>query len=159
MNYLNQQLESEGWRILEEHGSKLEVAEAFDLDGNGKKDLVGVYDLSVKHSGGGLWSVEILFVLWDTGRVEKIAFGEISPAFTLGGVIDVDQDGVQELILSTSLIDTQKGVNDGREVRLLRHNHSGWTSIYRTMGVCDPSSSLYYEENKEVNVLPRSPKS
>ena len=132
---INERLKQEN-RKMRERGGRLEVAEAFDIDGNGKKDLVGVYYLY----GGG----DICFILWDSGKIEKIDSESMTPAYVIGGIIDLDLDGVQELILGTSVLRNPAEGDDGMQIDILRHGPSGWTSVYRPKWICGPWCSDIY---------------
>ncbi len=141
---INKRLAKENRRVIGESKSKLDVIEAVDLDGNGEKDLIGIYYLSVVHDNPqGYWAHNILFVLWDTGKVEKIASEGRSPAFLLGGVLDIGQDGIQELIIATRVTSMREDGGEGRQIDILRHGPLGWTSIYRSKWICDPTSFYY----------------
>ena len=141
---INRTLAKEKRRVIGESKSRLDVIEAFDLDGNGKKDLVGIYYLSVVHNNPqGYWPHDILFVLWDTGKVEKIACEDRSPAFVLGGVIDIDQDGLQELIVTSRVTSKHKDGGEGRQIDILHHSPDGWKSIFRSRWICD--IGLFYD--------------
>ena len=132
---INIRLEKENRRVIREEGSYLRVAEAYDLDGNGKKDLVGIYYLNTINNKGGS-SRDILFILPNTVKVEKVISGSAVPSFMLGGVIDIDQDGVQELIMVSSFMPgTDSG--DRRQIEILRYTSEGWVSIFRSKWICD----------------------
>lgn len=136
IEHINKRLAVENRKLIGESGSRLRITEAFDLDGNGKKDLVGVYYLSAKSNTGGFHPCDIFFVLWDTGRLEKISSKSAVPSYMLGGVIDIDQDGVEELIMATH-VESVHGVGGwGRQIDILRHGPSGWTSIFRSERIC-----------------------
>lgn len=119
----------------------LESVIALDIDNNGKKDLFGIYTVNginaeKKRSGGRGFSV-ILFVIWDTGRAEVVMSTENSaPAFSLGGIIDIDKDGVQELIVQKSVSTNEEPYAVGTEINILRHDPSGWKRIYRSAPFC-----------------------
>lgn len=143
VEHLNKLYKNENRRVIGESGSRLYVAEAFDLDGNGEKDLVGIYGFSAKHTAGGFWGNDIVFVLWDTGKIEKIASDYYrSPAFILGGVIDIDQDGIQELIMASRCTPGPDS-GDRRQIDILHHGPSGWKSIFRSKWICD--IGLFYD--------------
>jgi hypothetical protein len=126
--------------VVSEGESRLFAAAAIDLDGNGKKDYVGIYNLTVKVSAKGLSSISTLFVLWDTGKVEMIATDNLIPGFSIIGVIDIDQDGVQELVFQRVVEVYQEGLYSGRQIQMLRHESSGWKTIYRSKPICGPLS-------------------
>jgi hypothetical protein len=131
---INKRLAKEKDRVIGESKSRLAVIEAFDLDFNGKKDIVGQYYLSTKTNTRGYWSRGIWFVLWDTGKIEKIKYqynGGINQIM-IGGVVDIDQDGILELIIATGVTSRHEDVGEGRQIDILRHGPLGWTSIYRS---------------------------
>lgn len=113
----------------------LHLAQALDLDGNGEKDFVGVYFLSFPTG-----SRSVVFVLRDTGKAEKVALSHDSgsPAFALGGVLDLDLDGVQELVVQTlgrSFPDVDAGSDEVRQIEIWRRGVPGWVRIYRTVQI------------------------
>ena len=57
----------------------------------------------------------------------------------IGGVIDIDQDGIQELIIVTGVISMHEDGGAGRKIDILRHGPLGWTSVYRSKWICDPT--------------------
>jgi hypothetical protein len=136
IEYLNKRRTKIKSQAIGEEGSRLDLAEALDLDGNGMKDLVGIYYLSAAHTPKGYWPRDILFVLWDTGKVEKIASESVVPAFMLGGAIDIDQDGIQELIVVTNVSSMRDDTGVGRQIDIFRHGPSGWKSIFRPKWIC-----------------------
>ena len=143
---MNKRLAKEKDRVIGESKSRLRVIEAFDLDFNGKKDIVGGYYLSTKTNTRGYWSGGIWFVLWDTGKIEKIKYqynGGINQIM-IGGVVDVDQDGIQELILVTGVMSRDEEGGEGRQIDILRHRPLGWTSIYRSKWICDITPFYLY---------------
>ncbi|MBI5887911.1 MAG: hypothetical protein HZB82_04265 [Deltaproteobacteria bacterium] len=124
--------------ILEE---ALDSVIALDIDGNGKKDLLGiftVYGINTKRErfGGGGTS-EMLFVLWDTGKVEEVMSDENGwPIFNFVGPIDIDKDGVQELIAQRRVRPTREPYDQGVEINILRHGPLGWENIYKSGTLC-----------------------
>ena len=128
-------------QIVGEKESSLVFAKAIDLDGNSRKDIIGLYELLISHRlesteyTGGQFS-EILFILWDTGKIERIPFNYGFGG--LGGVIDLDQDGVSEIILQIelSVFFETDGAEDGRQIEIWQHTLSGWKRIYHTIEVC-----------------------
>ena len=144
---INKRLKKENRKIIGEGASRLDVVEAFDLNGDGKKDMLGVYYFSAKHDNPkGYWAHDILFVLWDSGTIERIASMNRSPAYMIGGILDIDQDGVQELILITSVGPEVEDGDDGVRIDILSHGATGWTSIYHTKCICGPSCSDAYSK-------------
>jgi hypothetical protein len=143
MEYFNKGLGKEDQGIIREEGSFLDVAEAFDLDANGKKDLVGVYSLTYSRKPSFVSSQEILFVLWDSEKVQRVPSQASSTACLIGGLIDIDMDGTQEMIVGTSVYNFE-GADDGLQIDILRHGPSGWTSVYRPKWICGPSCADVY---------------
>lgn len=106
---------------------------------------MGVYYLIAKQ--GNLKSVStqsIFFVIWDSGKIERIASEDKTPAYIMGGIIDLDLDGVQELISGTSVGPDREDGDDGLQIDILRYGPSGWTSVYRPKWICGPSCSEIY---------------
>ncbi|MBI5453003.1 MAG: hypothetical protein HY956_00070 [Deltaproteobacteria bacterium] len=141
-------------KIIAESRSSLDFLTAIDLDGNGKKELIGNYSFSYRYvddkdpinlNDSGLYSIELLFVLWDSGKAEKVLAGmESLPAFSLGGIIDLDGDGVYELIVQESVsfsyeynaeIDYEGYSPDGKRIEVLKHSPSGWKKVFDTVTV------------------------
>lgn len=142
MKQLNNFLKKRNKQIVTEDRSRLFVAEAIDLDGNGKKDFVGIYELVVKENEGGLSSISIPFVLWDTGKIEKITSSGTSE-FLFIGAIDIDQDGIQELAVQYQVEVYREGLYTGRQIEIIQHSISGWKSIYKSKLICGPLSFYY----------------
>lgn len=143
---INKRLAKEKDRVIGESKSRLAVIEAFDLDLNGKKDIVGEYYLSTKTNTRGYWGRGIWFVLWDTGKIEKIKYqynGGINQIM-IGGVVDIDQDGILELIIATGVTSRHEDVGEGRQIDILRHEPLGWASIYRSKWICDSARFYLY---------------
>ena len=122
----------------------LSFIKVIDLDDNGMKDGVGEFGLNVTYTRTSDYKKREswifgnnLFMLWDTGKIEKILFGmENSPAFSLGGLIDIDQNGVQELIVQSSSGPYVEDDNTGKRIEVFQHDSSGWKSIYRSALIC-----------------------
>jgi hypothetical protein len=109
----------------------LQVAQALDFDGNGQKDVLGAYVLNFATG-----IENILFILRDTGHAEKIILTKgLTPAFVFGGTLDVDQDGILEIVVQTKISPPKDPMDNGREVAIWRHDSSGWTNIYHTLQV------------------------
>lgn len=143
MKPIEARLNKEHRIILREDRSRLDFIKILNLENSGKKDHVGVYTLYVSHRKisdsirTGVAFNEILFILWDSGKIEKILFGmENSPAFSLGGLIDIDQNGVQELIVQSSSGPYVEDDNTGKKIEIFQHDSSGWKSIYRSALIC-----------------------
>jgi hypothetical protein len=137
-------------RISQENGTiigekaYLSFIKIADLDDNGKKDGVGEFGLNVtftrtsgykKHES---WIFSNnMFVLFDTGKIEKVLIGSMMyPAFSLSGLIDIDQNGVQELIVQISSGPYVEDDNTGKRIEIFQHDSSGWKSIYRSELIC-----------------------
>ena len=143
---LERKLEREGLprcTFPRDSGGTLYSLQAFDIDNNGKKDLVGVYtiDATGKRPGGGACGIryEMLFVLMDTGRIDMLASnGGVFPGTALGGVIDIDGDGILEVVTLTemSIISPEDDqYEDGRRLSISRYDGNGWKTIYRTVPI------------------------
>lgn len=149
-------LAKEKRKIVAESRSSLDFLTAIDLDGNGKKEFLGSYSFSFKYiddknpidvNDFGLYGIEVLFTLWDSGKVEQVLIGmESFPAFSLGGIIDLDGDGVYELIVQESVsftyefnpeIDYEGYSPDGKRIEILKHSPSGWEKVFGTVTVTD----------------------
>ncbi len=105
-------------KIGMERDSGLDSLLAIDLNGDGRKDFLGIYTFRVGYKkdpvmADELWgyvSSEVVFVMFDNGMAEAVSFDvgrEV--AFSLGGVIDIDGDGTQELIIQRSVDDYTMG--------------------------------------------------
>lgn len=122
--------------------SKLNWLKAVDLDGNGSKEIIGIYSPRIRYN----WkspegkdyksesSREILFLLWDTGKVERILLGDMIFSFGLGGIIDIDHDGIQELVIQVSV--SRDSELSGKRIEIFRHDSSGWKRIYQSVKIC-----------------------
>ncbi len=133
-------IEKDGDRFIGEEG-RLDFVEAVDLDGNGKKDFVGVYYLIAKafDKRAGLYrypGTEILFVLRDSGRMEKIAESGTIPVILVAGCIDLDRDGQMEIVYVRAMSRRYDSGSDGKRIEIVRHSSSGWKRVYKTMTVC-----------------------
>lgn len=143
MKPIEKRLINENRIILNEDESRLDFIKMLDLDNSGNQDYVGVYTLYVsnktvsENERAGIAFNEILFVLWGSGKIEKILYGEeSSPAFSLGGVIDIDQNGVQEVIVQRSCGPYVEDDINGKRIEIFQHDSSGWISIYRSALIC-----------------------
>ncbi|MBI2411722.1 MAG: hypothetical protein HYV24_00725 [Deltaproteobacteria bacterium] len=140
-------LAKEKRKIIAESRSSLDFLTAVDLDGNGKKELIGNYSFSYKYvddkypidlNDSGLYEIEVLFVLRDSGIAEKVMEGIVRhPAFSLGGIIDLDGDGVYELIVQESLSPDVAYDPGGKRIAVLRHYLEGWEKVFSTVRVSD----------------------
>jgi hypothetical protein len=132
---------------LQERESSVSGLRALDIDGNGRKDWVGVYTLRVKGNFRGFrgdvtqgdQSFDIPFILRDTGKLERTF--ESFPKAGVGGmtfsaVLDIDGDGLQELILQTQVYGEGEAPDIGKFIEILRRTPQGWVSIYKTVTLC-----------------------
>ena len=63
-----------------------------------------------------------------------------TPGSALGGVIDIDGDGILELAVLTEMTATTPGAvedeyEDGRQLSVFHYDGNGWKTIYRTVPV------------------------
>jgi len=130
--------EGEGW---------LASLRAYDINGDGMKDLIGAYAVRVRYIEVGRvdtsldeYYMEIFFSVLGAGKAETIAYSKYnSSAFSLGGAIDIDQDGVLELVVLTPVIesDAEEGdYDEGRSIEVFRYGKCGWVKVYGTKGIC-----------------------
>lgn len=132
---------------LQESESSVSALRALDIDGNGRKDWVGIYTLRVKGNFRGFrgdvtqgdQSLEIPFILRDTGKLER-TFESFPKAgvgdMTFSAVLDIDGDGLQELILQTQVYGAGEEPDSGKFIEILRRTPQGWASIYKTVTLC-----------------------
>lgn len=120
--------------------SRFEFLKAIDIDGNGSKDIIGVYTPFFRYKEKSeskrseLTSNAIFFVLWDMGKIEKLLLGHVINNFGLAGVIDIDQDGIQEVIIQASVsLDSEFSA---KQIEIFKHNSSGWRRIYQSVKIC-----------------------
>lgn len=134
---------------IQEDENKVLFALAVDIDNNGKKDIVGVIDVGLKYlytepprsSNALKWHKEVLFVLWDSGKIEKIALSTRSkfpPELGIIGVMDVDMDGLQELIIQreTGYLGGEPFIEEGKIIEVLRYRNLEWEVIFKTKKIC-----------------------
>ena len=129
--------------IVGDKRSRLDSINALDFVGNGKKNLIGIYDYTVSYTSAArnddmvaVFPAAILFAVFDNG-VERIAAAEgYEPAFSLGGIIDIDGAGTPELVLQESVTGEDEDPDDGRQITVLEHTTSGWKNIYRSKKIC-----------------------
>ncbi len=124
--------------LEEDEDTYLDSLQAFDIDNNGKKDFVGIYTVyarNKKHESEEHCStpLEILFVLMDTGRIDMLASSPSLPGTALGGAIDIDGDGMLELVIVSDVSRMVISDGDNRQLSIFRHDGSGWKIIYRTV--------------------------
>ncbi|MBI5344781.1 MAG: hypothetical protein HZB83_05515 [Deltaproteobacteria bacterium] len=135
-------LAKEKRKIIAEARSSLDFVTAVDLDGNGRKELIGIYSFTYEYKSRSidnrtaLASLDMLFILWDSGKVEKVLAGIVSfPAFSLGGIIDLDGDGVYELIVQISVSPKIEYDQGGKRIEVLRHYPAGWKKVFGTVSL------------------------
>ena len=135
-------LAKENRKIIAESRSGLDFVTAIDLDGNGEKELIGIYSFAYEYKsrsidgGTALASLDMLFILWDSGKVEEILVGtKAFPAFSLGGIIDLDGDGVYELIVQEDVSPKVEYDQGGKRIEVLRHYPSGWKKVFETVSL------------------------
>lgn len=125
-------------KIKSYNKSKLMVADAFDLDGNGKKDFVSIYNQSANFENGGGISDLSVFVLNDVGGSTLVYPTDYPTTDTqFIGSIDVDQDGVQELIMQHLVFKFGKGEVWGKQIEILKYSDKRWLTIYQTKVICE----------------------
>jgi hypothetical protein len=128
--------------------TRLLMLESADIDNNGRPDFIGVLQFNAKygtHRAAAL-PIDIAFVVLDTGKVEKLAHEFGSPMYVISAVVDVDQDGTQEIVLQKGLEANRRGGSPGRQVIVLRRNDSTWRPIFQSRRICDGS---FFGDNLE----------
>ena len=138
MEYLQEEKQ-----IITASDERVGFIQAFDIDGNGKKDILGSYILEIYHKDNtengiyhGGFRGETLFVISDNGNIQTVfSSHEVDPGFSLGGVIDIDQDGVYELIVQENDGNYESGIDNVRRIDVFRRT-AAWTSIYHTETIC-----------------------
>ncbi|MEK7758559.1 MAG: hypothetical protein AAB304_02990 [Pseudomonadota bacterium] len=112
------------------------LLQATDLNGNGKKELVGVYALSVvdeKSQDSGIFKTP--FVVWDNDEVEMLMPPLQTPRI-FAGAIDIDQDGQSELVVQEGIDEKDSDEPEmGKRIGILHRLKDGWKLIYQTLGV------------------------
>lgn len=134
-----------------EHGV-VDSVKALDIDGNGKKDLMGIYSFTVgfmdaskdprTETPAGI-NIEVVFTFFDSGVVEIISLENgTSPAFNIGGIIDVDRDGIFEVGVEANIDAYEEDyIEDGRQITVFRKDAGGWKGVFNTGKVC---GAIYY---------------
>ncbi len=146
----NEKLAKRGRKIASENKSRLFAVEAVDLSGQGKKDYIGLYNVSYKIVEGnrtaGLSGDEVPFVLWHDGKIERIDEVYSTAEFMFITAIDIDGDGNKELLVQRK-IDIEKMHDDGAletfQIEILKHKSSGWISIWQSGLICAPGSFYF----------------
>ena len=93
------------------------LLQATDLNGNGKKELVGVYALSVvdeKSQDSGIFKTP--FVVWDNDEVEMLMPPLQTPRI-FAGAIDIDQMANPNWWFRKGLMKRQRRTRDGKANR------------------------------------------
>lgn len=134
--------------IVGDKRSRLDSINALDFDGNGKKDLIGIYDYTITYTSVArndemvaVFPASILFAVFNNGdAIERIAFAEgYEPAFSLGGIIDIDGVETPELVLQESVTSGEdEDPDEGRQVAIFQRTSAGWKETYRTGKICGP---------------------
>jgi hypothetical protein len=106
------------------------------LNGNGKKELVGVYALSVvDESSQDAGRFLTPFVVWDNDEVEMLMPPLQTPRI-FAGAIDIDLDDQFELVVQEGI--DEKGSDEpemGKRIGILHRSKEGWKLIYQTLEV------------------------
>jgi hypothetical protein len=112
------------------------LLQATDLNGNGKKELLGVYALSVvdeNSQDAGRFLTP--FVVWDSDEVEMLMPPSQTPRI-FAGAIDIDQDDQFELVVQEGIDEKDSDEPEmGKRIGVLRRSHDGWRMVYQTVGV------------------------
>jgi hypothetical protein len=139
------QLMKENRIVSDDKDSILKVAWAVDLEGNGKKSIIGIYCFSLKlkerdtaasdHSVRTGYVSDILFVLRDNGTIEQVAMslGFIS-AFSFINMVDLNGDGFKEIIMECGDIGEDF---HGKTIEVYHYSSSGWERVFKSATICD----------------------
>lgn len=101
-----------------------------DIDGNGKEDFLVEYSyLWIQRHTNFPFTESYIFLLMDSGEAEWINVTATELLF--GTVIDLDQDGFQEIILNDVFLSANNPVA-GERFFILRRSITGWTQIFET---------------------------
>lgn len=132
-------------QIITGSDERLGFIKAFDIDGNGKKDFIGSYILQIYHKDDEVdgtsyrgFRGESLFTISDNGNIQNVfASYEVRPGLSLGGVIDINQDGVYELVVQENDGNYESGIDNVRRIEVMvLKDASAWKSIYLTDTIC-----------------------
>lgn len=131
------------WKFAGENKNKSSLVwfQAFDIDGNGNKGFICVYELvgkSTLASNSSITedhSINILFVFKGTGKAEKVAYSDYMHFFKFGGVLDMNEDGVLEIILEDISLADEGGVGEGKQVKIFSFISTDWVPIYETAAI------------------------
>lgn len=139
-SHVRELLKSQISEELRELKSSIKVLFVRDLDGNGKKDFVGVYSLTVGDRAGRIEQVfDTPFVIWDSSKLERLSAGY--PKLGIGrlifsGAIDFDHDGIQELVLQTEVYGKGEEPDTGKYIEIFRRAPNGWLRVFRSVDLC-----------------------
>lgn len=139
-----QRIRKENRIVSGEKSSRLDFAWAVDLDGSGKKNIIGCHYLILTlkemnpqtrkyDKDGGSSGREILFVLRDNGQIAKIAYGSVEPSFSLINVIDLDGDGIKEIIIE---VDRTEDEWDGKSIEIYSFKEGYWLRVFQSARIC-----------------------
>jgi hypothetical protein len=139
----NKKLKKIGRHIVSEKNSYLFVAEAVDIYGNGNKDVIGIYYEVFRIAEGkddaGLSNIDIPFVLWSNGKIDKLDLRDLVPSYSFIGVIDIDGDGMKELIVE-KIIEVESRDDDASfatiAIEILKNKNDRWVSIWNSGLIC-----------------------
>jgi hypothetical protein len=127
------------YQIIGQGKSGLVFLEKVDIDNNGKLDFIGTFDVSARYGEDDSYSVSnsILFVYMNGLELKQIAFSIGPDAFVLLGVMDVNLDGVSEIIYEEKIESSIDGGDPGVRIHLIHKVANGWGDAYRSSSVCD----------------------
>lgn len=113
---------------------------AVDIDGNGKQDFIGIchFTVSAKNIDHDYIEYEMLFVLMDNGNFSAIELNrEVFPGISMGGVLDIDHDGVFEIVYQKEM-SPEKHFNESpmKQIIIIRYSKGKWETIYKTVKIC-----------------------
>ncbi len=139
-----QRIRKENRIVSGEKGSRLDFAWLVDLDGSGRKSIVGCYYLILtlkkmdaktqrydKDAGGS--SYQILFVFRENGQIEKIAYGGVEPSFSLINAIDLNGDGIKEIIIEVARSEDEWS---GKSIEVYSFTKAGWLRVFQSTRIC-----------------------
>jgi hypothetical protein len=133
--------------VIAEDKSSMHFAWAVDLAQDGKKVIIGCYicrflfdelKLAVgsEHEFRRGAEYEILFALSGDGKVEKISLSDTSsnpsPSFSFINAIDLNGDGVKEIIIENSRSPQGEPYFCGLSIAIFSHTGSGWKRVYQS---------------------------
>lgn len=141
MEHKNEFLKRMGGQIIGDKGSRLVFAKALDIDGNGMKDFIGYYELRMSYKTRenkvSLSYHSFHFVLRDSGEIKSISLP--TNLTSVGGILDVNQDGIQEIIFQLSAtINVEDSFDEedrGSYVEVFQYSLTGWTRIFDSVAI------------------------